>query len=65
MFMILARRYEYDAALGIEDLTTYIEPSKFNYIFAQTDISAMNFWVHVGIKNEARRKMSYRVLPNL
>jgi len=36
MFMTLNRRYEMDENYRIKDLTTYIDPSKFNYIFAQT-----------------------------
>ena len=34
MFMTLNRRYE-QGATGIEDLTTYVDPSKYNNIFAQ------------------------------
>nr|QJB21155.1 MAG: major capsid protein [Microvirus sp.] len=67
MFMTLARRYqssEYDV-YSIKDLTTYIDPSKFNYAFAQTDLTAMNFWVQIGCDITARRKMSAKVMPNL
>lgn len=66
MFMTLNRRYEYNKQTKrIKDLTTYIDPSKFNYAFAQTDIQAMNFWVQIGLNIEARRKMSARQIPNL
>ena len=66
MFMTLNRRYEIDEETGdITDLTTYIDPTKFNHIFAQTDLSAQNFWVQIGIKNIVRRKMSAKVIPNL
>ena len=64
MFMTLNRRYE-QGATGIEDLTTYVDPSKYNEIFAQTDKSAQNFWVQISNKILARRKMSAKVIPNL
>lgn len=63
-FMVLNRDYEIGET-GIKDLTTYIDPSKYNYIFAQTDLTAQNFWVHIGKKIIARRKMSAKVIPNL
>ena len=64
MFMTLNRRYEQGSS-GIEDLTTYVDPSKYNEIFAQTDKSAQNFWVQISNKILARRKMSAKVIPNL
>lgn len=64
MFMIFARRYEQDNVLGIKDMTTYIDPAKFNYLFADASISAQNYWAHVGIKCEVRRKMSAKLIPN-
>ena len=48
----------------IGDLTTYIDPSKFNHIFAQTNLDAQNFWVQISVDIEARRKMSSKVMPN-
>ena len=66
MFMTLNRRYEQDAvAFKIKDLTTYIDPSKFNFIFAETALDSQNFWAQIGIDITARRKMSARVMPNL
>ena len=65
MFMTLNRRYEYNEDMSIKDLTTYIDPGKFNYAFADTDITAQNFWVQIGCKVEARRKMSAKIIPNL
>lgn len=64
MFMTLNRKYEIDED-GIADLTTYIDPSKFNHIFADTRLDAQNFWVQVGLGITARRKMSSRQIPNL
>lgn len=68
MFMTLNRRYEYSSGVGtagIKDLTTYIDPSKFNFIFANTAIDSQNFWVQIGVDIEARRLMSAKVIPNL
>ena len=73
MYMTLNRRYEYEeittgenvGELGIKDLTTYIDPSKFNYAFADTSIDAQNFWVQIAVDTTARRKMSARQIPNL
>lgn len=70
-FMVLNRSYEIDPNTIpmpqsiIKDLTTYIDPTKYNYIFADTSLDAMNFWVQIGVKWEARRMMSAKVIPNL
>lgn len=65
MFMTLNRNYEYLYGTGIKDLTTYIDPVKFNQIFAQTEIDAQNFWTQIAVDITARRKMSAKVMPNL
>lgn len=68
MFMTLNRRYEQPLNLlqtGIRDLTTYIDPRKYNYNFAENDLQAQNFWVQIGAKVEARRVMSAKIIPNL
>lgn len=64
MFMTLNRQYE-KAGTSIQDLTTYIDPVKFNNIFAQTSLDAQNFWVQIGVDITARRKMSAKVIPNV
>lgn len=64
MFMTLNRRYE-SGEDGIEDLTTYIDPSKYNQIFAETSLDSQNFWVQISVDNSARRLMSAKVIPNL
>lgn len=68
MFMTLNRRFEVndDAIVPrIKDLTTYIDPAKFNNIFADTSIDAQNFWCQIAVDITARRKMSAKVMPNL
>lgn len=70
MWMTLNRRYEpsIDApnnAYQIKDLTTYIDPVKFNYIFAEGRRDSMNFWTQIALNITARRKMSAKQIPNL
>ena len=66
MYMTLARRYEVNTTTKkIKDLTSYIDPTKYNYAFAQTDLTAQNFWVQIGCDVTARRKMSAKLMPNL
>lgn len=65
MYMTLARRYEYDETTGIQDLTSYVDPNKFNFIFAEADLSAMNFWVQIECDLQLQRQVAARVMPNL
>lgn len=64
-FMVLNRNYSMGANKQIEDLTTYIDPVKFNYIFADTNLDAMNFWVQTKFDIKVRRLISAKQIPNL
>lgn len=65
-FMILSRQYEMDEKTNeIKDLTTYIDPSLYNNIFADQSFDAQNFWVQIGVNIRARRLMSAKIIPNL
>lgn len=67
-FMVLNRIFEPkngDFASKEIDNTSYIDPSKYNYIFAETTTEAQNFWVQIGFGIEARRVMSAKQIPNL
>ena len=68
-FMVLNRNYQMkvgtDGNTLIDDLTTYIDPVKYNYIFADTSIDAMNFWLQIKYEITARRLMSAKQIPNL
>lgn len=72
-WMVLCRRYDNKAALyngtsqviPVSDFTTYIDPTKYNYIFADNNLQAQNFWLQIGINAVARRKMSAKIMPNL
>lgn len=66
MFMTLNRRYQYDPITSnIQDLTSYIDPTLYNNIFADTALDAQNFWVQIAIDIKARRRMSAKLMPNL
>lgn len=64
-FMVLNRNYSMNTNTQIEDLTTYIDPVKFNYIFADTNLDAMNFWVQTKFDIKVRRLISAKQIPNL
>lgn len=49
----------------IDTYTTYIFPHLYNNIFADTDITAQNFWVQIGFNTNPRRVMSAKVIPNI
>lgn len=63
--MAMNRNYEHDNTGAISDLTTYIDPTKFNAAFADTELSAKNIWVQCAIDCIVRRKMSAKQIPNL
>ena len=65
MFMTLNRRYQHTGDMKIKDLTTYIDPTIYNNIFADSSIDSMNFWVQVKVDCEVRRKMSAKIIPNV
>lgn len=65
-YMVLQRQYEIDENTGhIKDMTAYIDPSKYNYPFAVTDITAQNFWGFFDFNITARRLMSAKQIPNV
>lgn len=59
-WMCLNRVFE-----GIDTYTTYVQPHLYNNIFAETEITAQNFWVQIGFDIKARRVMSAKQIPNL
>lgn len=64
-FMVLNRNYEVADNGTIKDATTYVDPKKYNYAFAYTELDAQNFWVQINSKVIARRKMSAKQIPNI
>jgi hypothetical protein len=63
-FMILSRQYKLENT-SIKDMTTYIDPTLYNGIFADQSFDAQNFWVQIGVNIKARRLMSAKIIPNL
>lgn len=63
-FMCLNRFFEYNED-KTGDYTAYIDPTKYNYIFADTELTAMNFWIQIGVGIECRRAISAKVIPNI
>lgn len=65
-YMVLQRLYDYDQQTkGVADITAYIDPSKYNYAFADASLTAQNFWTFLNLDIKARRKMSAKQMPNL
>lgn len=64
-FMCLNRVYEEDADFTIGNASTYIDPTIYNNIFAESRLSSQNFWVQVAFDVTARRVMSAKQIPNL
>ena len=50
---------------SIDTYTTYIQPHLYNNIFADTDLTAQNFWVQIAFNYKPRRVMSAKVIPNI
>lgn len=63
--MAMNRSYEHNDTGAISDLTTYIDPTKYNVAFADAKLSAKNIWVQCAIDCIVRRKMSAKQIPNL
>lgn len=64
-FMCLNRVYEESTDGTISNASTYIDPTIYNNIFAESRLSSQNFWVQVAFDVTARRVMSAKQIPNL
>ena len=51
--------------MGVTDVTSYIDPVKFNVAFANAKLSAKNLWSQIAFNVTARRVMSAKQIPNL
>lgn len=49
----------------ISTYTTYVFPHLYNNIFADTDITAQNFWIQIAFNTKPRRVMSAKIIPNI
>lgn len=63
--MVLRRNYETNGDGEITDFTSYIDPEKYNYAFADNTLKAQNFWMQIGFNVKSRRKMAANEIPNL
>ena len=61
-YMVLNRVYNVEEP---EAGVAKIDPVKFNYIFADTNLDAMNFWVQTKFDIKVRRLISAKQIPNL
>jgi hypothetical protein len=59
-WMCLNRIFE-----DIDSYTTYIQPHLYNNIFADTELTAQNFWVQIAFNYKPRRVMSAKIIPNI
>lgn len=64
-YMCLNRVYEENSDHTIGNASTYIDPTIYNNIFAESRLSSQNFWVQVAFDVTARRVMSAKQIPNL
>ncbi len=64
-FMCLNRVYEENSDYTTGNASTYIDPTIYNNIFAESRLSSQNFWVQVAFDVTARRVMSAKQIPNL
>lgn len=69
-YMVLNREYQLvqeatEPAFIIADPTTYINPAKHNYMFANAALDAQNFWVHVNFEITAYRKVAKKQIPRV
>lgn len=65
-FMVLQRLYDQDNETGgVADVTTYIDPTKYNYAFAVNSLTAQNFWTFLNLDVKVRRLMSAKQMPNV
>lgn len=49
----------------ISTYSTYVFPHLYNNIFADTDITAQNFWIQIAFNINPRRVMSAKIIPNI
>ena len=65
-WMAFNRSYNFNnAEKGATDITTYVDPVKFNVAFANAKLSAKNLWSQIAFNVTARRVMSAKQIPNL
>ncbi len=68
-YMVLNRNYEgldgSEIDNGITDCTTYVDPSKYNYSFAYTELDSQNFWAQINCDVKKRWIGGAKQIPNI
>ena len=64
-FMVLNREYSFNSNGVATDINTYIDPTKYNHIFADQSLDNMNFWVQILIDAKVRRGISASLMPKM
>lgn len=68
--MVITRNYQakntyVEGQSSISDLTTYVQPLNYNYLFAGSSLEDQPFWMQIHFNVLARRKMSAAIMPRL
>lgn len=64
--MVLNRSYQANTSTGwVKNVTSYIDPTEFNTIFADKTLENMPFWVQIAFDETTRRVMSASQIPML
>lgn len=67
MYLTLVRRYHgsFRENNSNNNFTTYINPSDYNYAFADASLTSQNFWLQIRWSFRAKRALSKKVMPSL
>lgn len=64
--MVFNRSYQADdGTTSLVNATSYIDPTEFNIVFADQQLTALPFWVQIGMDVSSRRKMAANQMPLL
>lgn len=65
-WMVNNRNYQSDSKGTLMDATTYIDPTKFSYLFASSELPDTEWmWTQIAIGNKTKRVMSAKMMPQI
>lgn len=65
-WMVANRNYGTDATGALNDATTYVDPQKFTYMFASSELPDTQWaWVQVAQRDKTKRIMSAKLMPTM
>ncbi|WGL31039.1 major capsid protein [Dipodfec virus UOA04_Rod_663] len=65
-YLVVGKRYTpTQAGYAAPTITSYIDPTEFNHIFADESLTALPFWVQIGFNETTRRVMAASQMPVL